>query len=42
MDKDEEIRWLRVHLDELSEQIRTLSEKQDGQYTDVILHLKRN
>ena len=30
-----------IRLEELSAQIRTLSEKQDAQYTDVILHLKR-
>ena len=30
-----------MRLEGLSAQIRTLSEKQDAQYTDTILHLKR-
>lgn len=40
MDLGEEVKALRMQLEELTEGVRTISERLNAQYTDVMLHLK--
>ncbi len=41
MEHKDEIEALRLQLDELKEQVERLSEKQNSQYTDLMLQLKK-
>ena len=40
MDLGEEVKALRMQLEELTEGVRTISERLNAQYTDLMLHLK--